>query len=316
MSRLLTAGLFRVFKRKTFYICLAVMAINGIFNVISSYSDKMRGHIINFDDVFFEYVPIIQILMSVFCALFIGTEYGDGTLRNKIVSGYKRSTIYLSNFIICAAAGLMMCGAYFITYFGLGIPLLGSSDNISALMALVGCSAALLMAVTGIFTLIAMTVKSKSASAVISIILAFVMILAAGMLYSMLQEPEYYHNFKIYSYSGNDIYNEQTLDNDPENQIEADAKDYEPGFHMSFSDGKETAANDIESSELVPNKFYISGIKRQIYQFIVEFTPGGQALLIVSRDVGNPLLLVGYSMIIAAVTTAAGIIIFNKMNLN
>ena len=102
------------------------------------------------------------------------------------------------------------------------------------------------------------------------------MILAAGMLYSMLQEPEYYHNFKIYSYSGNDIYNEQTLDNDPENQIEADAKDYEPGFHMSFSDGKETAANDIESSELVPNKFYISGIKRQIYQFIVEFTPGGQ----------------------------------------
>ena len=66
----------------------------------------------------------------------------------------------------------------------------------------------------------------------------------------------------------------------------------------------------------MPNKFYISGIKRQIYQFIVEFTPGGQALLIVSRDVGNPLLLVGYSMIIAAVTTAAGIIIFNKMNLN
>ena len=103
MSKLLTAGFSRVFKKKTFYICLIIMAVNGVLNALSIYSDKALGYNSTLDSIFFEYVPFIPILMSVFCALFIGTEYSDGTMRNKIVSGHKRSTIYLSNFIICAA---------------------------------------------------------------------------------------------------------------------------------------------------------------------------------------------------------------------
>lgn len=307
MSRLLAAGFSRVFKKKTFYICLIIMAVDGVLNALSVYSDKARGYTSSLDNVFFEYVPFIPILMSVFCALFIGTEYSDGTMRNKIVSGHRRSIIYLSNFIICAAAGLMMCGAYFITYLGLGIPLVGFFTGGMAVMALVGCSAALLLAVTGIFTLIALTVKSKSASAVTSIILAFTMILAAGVLYSLLQSPEYYHDYEIYGYGGEDYMGEETEDN------------YEFGFHMEFhAEGGDAPVSDMNAAEsgLIPNPNYISGVKRQIYQFIVEFTPGGQAILIGSRDVSNPLLLAGYSMIIAVVTTAAGLIKFNKMNLN
>ncbi len=302
MSKLLTAGFSRVFKKKTFYICLIIMAVNGVLNALSIYSDKALGYNSTLDSIFFEYVPFIPILMSVFCALFIGTEYSDGTMRNKIVSGHKRSTIYLSNFIICAAAGLMMCGAYFITYLGLGIPLVGFFTE--AIIALVGCSAALLLAVTGIFTLIALTVKSKSASAVISIILAFTMIFVAGILYSLLQQPEYYHE---YGYIGMDYQDDATSDN------------YEFGLHMEFNMEEMNpldSDNNAAEPELIPNPSYISGVKRQIYQFILDFTPGGQAILISSRDVSNPLLLAGYSIIISVVTTAAGLIKFNKMNLN
>ena len=74
--------------------------------------------------------------------------------------------------------------------------------------------------------------------------------------------------------------------------------------------------NNAAEPELIPNPSYISGVKRQIYQFILDFTPGGQSILISSRDVSNPLLLAGYSIIISVVTTAAGLIKFNKMNLN
>lgn len=292
MSRLLRAGFFRVFRTRVFYICLAVMAAGGVNSVLAVFSDRARGYIVGFDALFFECVPLVPILLSVFCSLFIGTEYSDGTMRNKIISGHERAAVYFSEFIVCAVSGLMMCGAYFAAYFGLGLPLLGAPESAGGTAALVGCSGALLLALTGIFTLIAVLVKSKSAASVISIILAFVMLLAAGILYSLLQQPEYYHEYELYGYS---------------------AESFEAGAHF-YSEGGDYPEGD--GSELVPNANYVSGLRRQIYQFILEFTPGGQALLISLSDVGSPPLLAGYSLLIAAATVIAGLAAFNRMNLN
>ena len=50
------------------------------------------------DNGFFGCALFIGIVMAVFCSLFIGTEYSEGTIRNKIIIGQKRGTVYLSNF--------------------------------------------------------------------------------------------------------------------------------------------------------------------------------------------------------------------------
>lgn len=301
MSRLLSAGFFRVFKKKTFYICSAIMAANALLCVIDNVNQDSHFYL-TLDDHFFEYVQIIPILISVFCAMFIGTEYSNGTMRNKIAAGHKRSAIYLSNLIVSAASGLLMCAAYFVLYLAAGIPLLGLlQGDIGRIMALVGCSLAMLLAATGIFTLISLTVRSKSASAVISIIVAFVMLFSGAALYTLLKQPEYNLNY---------VYEDPSVE-------------FDDSFHIIQFDIERNSPDDNETevlpeikSEYVPNPLYVSGVKRQIFQFIVDFTPGGQVILINSRDVESPLLLVGYSLIIVIVTTAAGLIKFNRMNLN
>ncbi len=290
MINLLSAGFSRLFKKRTFYIGVIVMALYGASDVISAFLDNISGLDTELDDIFFMYCLLVPILMAVFCPLFIGTEYSEGTMRNKIITGHKRAVIYMSNFIICAAAGLMMCAAYVIICLGLGIPLIGFfAGDIGALIAQAGCSLAMLLSVTGIFTHISLMIKSKSVSAVICVIFAFVTVLAGMMLDSLLREPEYWEQY---------IYDGAYIEGD------------ENALIQSYD---ESILSNIRT-EYVPNPFYVSGVKRQIYQFIVDFTPGGQVIKIIEGD-SSP-LLAGYSMLIAAVTTAAGLIIFNKKNLN
>ncbi|MDE6031025.1 MAG: ABC transporter permease [Oscillospiraceae bacterium] len=294
MINLLSAGFTRLFKRKTFYVCVTVMVLYGAVGIFDAFSNDAAA---NLDEIFFEYCALIPVLMAVFCAMFIGTEYSDGTMRNKIITGHKRIVIYMSNFIICAAAGLMMCAAYIIVCLGLGIPMLGLfAGDIGVILVRVGCSLALLLSLTGIFALISLTVRSKAASAVICIILAFVTLIAGVTLYSLLQEPEYW---QIYTYEGN--------------YVEIDGDFQTAQFD---DDGNEIDISSELKTEDVLNPFYVGGIKRQIYRFIVDFTPGGQAILIIANEVSDPLLLAGYSVLIAVATTAAGLIIFNKKNLN
>lgn len=283
MINLLSAGFSRLFKNRTFYICVIVMALYGALEALTSitYPEEFADHL---DDIFFEYCSLIPVLMSVFCAMFIGTEYSDGTMRNKIITGHKRAAIYMSNFIISAAAGLMMYAAYMITCLGLGIPKLGVFVGETGMIFVrIGCSLTLLLALTGIFTLIALMIKSKSASAVVSILLAFALLLGAAILYSLLSEPEFYRDYNIESV---------------------------------YYEGEEEIFIPSEEPELVPNPFYVDGIQRQIYQFIIDFTPGGQVIEIASGNMSAPLLLAGYSMLIAVGTTGAGLIIFNRKNLN
>ncbi len=52
---------------------------------------------------------MLGIILSVFISLFIGAEYEYGTIRNKIISGYDRSEIYLANIFACIIAGWIMC---------------------------------------------------------------------------------------------------------------------------------------------------------------------------------------------------------------
>lgn len=294
MINLLSAGFTRLFKRKTFYVCVTVMALYGAVGIFDALLNNAAA---NLDDIFFEYCALIPVLMAVFCAMFIGTEYSDGTMRNKIITGHKRIVIYMSNFIICAAAGLMMYAVYIVICLGLGIPMLGLfAGDIGVIFARVGCSLALLLSLTGIFTLISLTVRSKAAAAVICLILAFVTLIAGVTLYSILQEPEY---LRIYTYKGN--------------YVEIDGDFQTAQFD---EDGNEIDISSELKTEDVLNPFYVGGIKRQIYRFIVDFTPGGQVILIIADEVSDPLLTVGYSVLIAVVTTAAGLIIFNKKNLN
>ena len=103
MNKLLRANFARVKRNKVFWGFVAFMAVFGAFLPIKQYMDSFSSqaetNTVSLNHVFFAYTLVIGVLCAVFCSLFLGTEYSDGTVRNKLMIGHRRSAIYLSNLI-------------------------------------------------------------------------------------------------------------------------------------------------------------------------------------------------------------------------
>lgn len=56
--------------------------------------------------LFFIYALFVPLMVSLLTALFIGTDYSDGTMRNKLIAGHVRRKIYVANLISNVQASL------------------------------------------------------------------------------------------------------------------------------------------------------------------------------------------------------------------
>lgn len=177
MSRLLKTNFVRLVKDKIFCAGIVVMVCSALYKTISILISHSEPGDVALSNVFFKYATYILIIGCVFCSLYIGTEYSDGTIRNKLIMGHSRRNIYCANLIVCIIANLIMCLAYIAaSLIGLSLGFYTSvADTLLGLL----CSFVLVCSVTSLFTMIAMLSKRKTVTAVICIVLSFLLLLYA-----------------------------------------------------------------------------------------------------------------------------------------
>ena len=168
------------------------MAAAGIFFPVMTYRDTVQSGIARtIDNAFSQYAMLIGILLAIFCSFFVGTDYSDGTLRNKVVAGKKRIAIYGANLVTCILAGLFLCAGFFTPYLCIGIPLLGFfTVDLKIVLLFAVTVIALSAAFSSIFALAAMLNSNKAATAVLCVLMAFLLLFAGMKLNGMLNEPE------------------------------------------------------------------------------------------------------------------------------
>lgn len=276
MNKLLSANFVRLFKNKVFWICMGFMfALSAILYLNYYFMGRHYSVSVSLEEGFFVYAALIGIILAAFVSLFIGTEYSDGTIRNKICVGHTRTAIYLSNTIVCAAAGLFMCMAYILGAIFIGLPLLGFfKTDLSTIFSIVLCTLLMSVAFSSIYTMIAMLNQSKAAVAVINILGVVVLLLLASYISSRLSEPKMWDSY--------------TYINDEEEIITEPAE---------------------------PNSNYVDGAWREVLIFINDFLPTGQSLQLcrVSDESKNTMMI--YSIVITAAVTALGAAAFQRKNL-
>ena len=136
MYNLLNAAFFRLKKNKIFYFIILVSIGMALFFLYSGYADEMRyieynlptSNLKSTDRLFVDNVLVIGFLMSLFTSLFVGTEYSDGVIRNKIIAGHKRMNIYASNFIMSVIVGVIIEVIYLLIIASIGIPMFGGIE--------------------------------------------------------------------------------------------------------------------------------------------------------------------------------------------
>lgn len=277
MRNLLSANFLRLKKSGLFWGTLALSFGYGAWVAMTQILQQAKYGI---DDspAFSRYTVLIGLVAAVFVSLFFGTEYSDGTIRNKLIAGQSRTSIYLTSLITASACGLLFSTAYLAACFAVGTPFLGSGllgylrmHPTSFCLTLVGIQV-LVLAYCALFLFVTMNCAHKTTSAVICILTAFLLLFIGFRLHTRLNTAEFTPTYTL-------------------------------------TDGREV------KEDWKPNPQYLRGTERNVYQFLLDFTPGGQAVQYSGMAAGNLCLMPVYSLIILIVSTGAGVFLFRKKDL-
>lgn len=274
MNKLFAANFSRLKKDKPFWICNLFVVAFSIFLQIT-YCRSIEDFTFVLDEMVFTYCTFVGILLAAFVSLFIGTEYSDGTIRNKIVIGHTRTAIYLTNLFTCCFAGLVMCFSFILPTLIIGIPLFGFfSTDLRSILLLLFLSFAMTFAFVSLLTLVSMLRQNRAIASVINILGVFILLFFAAYINARLQEPKTYDSY---------IY--------------------------------ETDSGQIAEEAEEPNPYYLTGGKRKMYQFLFDALPTGQSIQLTQMQLHDPVVSALSSAGICLIASGVGIVVFKRKDI-
>ena len=192
VNKLLRANFFRLIKNKIFWgIIVITLGITSVllFNTIINNQGETKESI---DRLLVMYMYFIGIAMAIFTSLFVGTEYSDGVLRNKIVIGHSRKHIYLADLITSIIVGLCIQLIYMLIVAVIGIPIFGTLQmTIEKFLFVIIDIVFIIITYASIFTCITLLCSDITVSTVSCMILVLIMFIASMALSSTANTMKY-----------------------------------------------------------------------------------------------------------------------------
>lgn len=257
------------------FSAIAMAVIGAAVAGFACYESKASGVPGSLDSIFYIYIIIVSLLAAVLCSLFIGVEYSNGTIRNKISVGHSRAGVYFSNLILCFSASLILCAVNIGVMCAIAVPIAKAYFEMPAEIVAfnIASGAALILALNSFYVMVAMLCPSRAITAVINVLSFFALLIIAITIVMMLNENQQYIHYEF----------------DPSGQLVA--------------------------GDYVDNPNYVGGVKRDILEFLFAFLPTGQAIRIMLGEVYKVNIFPVYSLIIAFLTSLTGFAAFRKKEL-
>ena len=193
MCKLLSANYSRLWRDKIFWICMGTMLVYSVVYMLNGCRQAtvdLAEYNYSIDKYYFHFAISIGIFCAVFSSMFFGTEYSDGTIRNKVIVGHTKVNIYIASLITTITATLLMVFVWMIGA-SVAIPILGIWEmGIPNLLIYLLIILMLAVALAAICTLINMISTNKAFTVVISVLLIMGLLIFASMFYNGFSEPE------------------------------------------------------------------------------------------------------------------------------
>ena len=111
MNRLLTGNLIRLRKNIVFWLSLVCAMIGPLYTILNNWYYKNLWDMHIYADTAFlmsgsDYTFLIA--LAVVISLFVGTEFSDNAIRNKLIAGHTRVSVLLSNLIASIVVAVVM----------------------------------------------------------------------------------------------------------------------------------------------------------------------------------------------------------------
>lgn len=277
MHKLLSAGFSRLWKNRFFWFGITLLPGFMAIVLVNNYCD-MKKNSLSFpiDGYLYGCFLFMGMFTSIFAAQFLGTEYSDGTVRNKLAVGHSRTAVYLSSLTVCFVSSLLVCLAAIFITFALGIPLFGTpSTPLPVMIQNYAHGILMIAALSGLFTLLAMMITSKPVSATVCTTCFFILLFVSAHIMQRLTAPEMITG----------------------------------GYDLA-------ANGSVVPLDPYPNPRYLTGTVRKVYELIQYLLPTGTGMHLAQFGcIEKPLPAVLCSLFVAAVTTVGGVFAFRKKDL-
>ncbi len=193
MRKVLSANFSRLWKDKVFWFCMGAMLVYSVVYMLNGCRQAtvaMSEYNYCIDKYYFHFAVVIGAFCALFSSMFLGTEYSDGTIRNKIIVGHTRTGIYLANLISVFAATLLIMVAWLIGALT-AVPVLGVWEmGVPNLLAYLFIAVMFEAAFSAIFTFICMQSTNKAVTVAVSMLLFLGLLVFSSKIYNALDEPE------------------------------------------------------------------------------------------------------------------------------
>ncbi|MBR3759422.1 MAG: ABC transporter permease subunit [Ruminococcus sp.] len=330
MSRLLRANFARIFKSWYFQLGAVIFIVVNFIVPFSTYRDMQKypefyHHDYEFVDELTpeerdEYIRgmeretlhegymfstglFLPFITTVVIGLFIGTDYSDGTIRNKLVVGHKRKNVYLSNLITAISVSELiylagLATSYITARILFDNTILPASEIFMYILAGIFVTASW----AAICTSVSMLFHSKAGCITLTLLFACAMSVFSAEIIMSLENPLYYDETVYMNSATEEIV-----------QLPTTIEKMTPNdLYMAGIDPEEVDQY-VSQKEEDPNVPH--GIKRKVFKLINVATPGCQYIHIGDWEKSyNDTTILWSSLVILAVTSA-GIFVFRKQNL-
>lgn len=291
MRDLLWANFSRLFRSWVFWGAALVMAGGALAICIGAYHgmtlyDK-PGYTVALDQTLFQAEQVLGFTAAIVLSLFVGTEQSGGTIRNKLMVGKSRETVYLAGYLTCAGTVLILFMLSSLAALALGsvlfsVPPVTPDTILTAFF--VGTMTCLLYAAVFCFTVV--VCGSRTWAAIISLLLA-----AVKLSQALEQGPYTMQLVPAESSTSKETYS-----------IEGVAEDMFDGLVM----------------ETVPNPNYLSGGKREVVQFFYGMNPAGQTARLAGlskQDILHPVRIILLDVGLSVAVCLGGIWLFRRKDI-
>ena len=282
MRKLLSAGIFSLRKNLIYRIALLFSVGLAIFVMGMRWLDVQKH-----PDIYAKLSPEysnadgllfaggLYLIFSIAAVISLFAGTEVSVIRNKLIVGHKRSDIFIAGWIVCIFAAVTSYLLYFIAALGFGGLLIGVTLPWSDILLSLLGSCAAVVSFTSILYSLAMTIQSRAIGSVVCLLITIVMMLAAITVVQKLSAPEYRDSYTI------------------EDEI----------------------TGDFIEMPRERNPYYLTGTKRQVYNVLNDGLPVGQLYQIALNDAEPVSVLAAYDLLLTAVCTGVGFMIFRKKDM-
>ena len=186
MLNLLRADFFCLRRNRTFWLCAAAAFVLSSVYMLRTSADSIQ----TLDQNLLRVFPFLPNLHAAFVSLFLGLEYQDGTLRNKLIVGHSRKCVYLSRLLVSITGCFGILLAWILSI------LVGAAKfgwHVSQMRMLL-CDAVVILLLTAalaaMLTMLCMLLTNRAVSAATAMLLMFGLLALASTCYNALCEPE------------------------------------------------------------------------------------------------------------------------------